>query len=333
MSGDGELLEAARGGDEEAFRALAEPHRHALLAHCYRMSGSLQQAEELVQEAMIRAWRGLSSFEERASFKNWLYRIATNVTLDALKRAKARVLPTSQAGPSAPDAPLPRPVAEPVWLEPYPDSLLPEDERAVPADDVLSQRQSVAFAFLQALQRLPPSQRAALLLKDVVGSSSAEVAELLDTTATAVNSMLQRARTTLGTAPPPEEADDAELAVVRTYVQAFESASVDSLVDLLREDARLSMPPVPSWYSGPEAIAGFLRRVVLTPEAQGRFRALPTRSNRRPAVALYERQPDGAYTLLGVHVLDVVDGAVADIVAFMDPGVLRFFDLPPSLPA
>ncbi len=316
------MLRAARGGDEDAFRALVEPHRRGVLAHCYRMCGSLQEAEELVQEAMLRAWRGLSGFEERASVKTWLYRIATHATLDALKSTKRRTLPPAEGEPTGPDT-TGEPVVEPIWLEPFPDTLLPDEQ--------LDQRRTVGFAFLQVLQKLPPSQRAALLLKEVVGSSAAEVADLLDTSSSAVNSMLQRARATLGDAEPPAPANDTELAVVRSYVEAFESANVDALVTLLRDDARMSMPPVPSWYQGPKAIGGWLRANVLPADAAGRYRGLPTRANGAPAVALYALGDEGLYVLLGVHVLDVQAGGLAEIVAFMDPRVLRFFALPPTL--
>jgi RNA polymerase sigma-70 factor, ECF subfamily len=328
------LVEAAREGDQVAFRELAEPHRRGLLAHCYRMCGSLQEAEELVQEAMLRAWRGLDGFEEQASFKSWLYRIATNATLDALKHARIRALPPASGAASSPDAPLAAPIGEPVWLEPFPDALLPGGDLtgtadAPLADAALAERQNVGFAFLQALQRLPPTQRAALLLKDVVGSSSVEVAELLGTTAAAVNSMLQRARETLGHAPPPEPPDEAELEVVGAYVRAFESANVDSLITLLRDDVRVSMPPIPSWFSGIEAVGAFFRETVLPPRAAHEFRGVPTRANGQPAVGIYERGPDGQPVLRGVHVFAIADGRIADLVAFMDPGALRFFELSP----
>ncbi|MEQ9319247.1 MAG: RNA polymerase subunit sigma-70 [Polyangiaceae bacterium] len=266
MGPEVDMLRAARGGDEDAFRALVEPHRRGVLAHCYRMCGSLQEAEELVQEAMLRAWRGLSGFEERASVKTWLYRIATHATLDALKSTKRRTLPPAEGEPTGPDTTA-EPVVEPIWLEPFPDTLLPDEQ--------LDQRRTVGFAFLQVLQKLPPSQRAALLLKEVVGSSAAEVADLLDTSSSAVNSMLQRARATLGDAEPPAPANDTELAVVRSYVEAFESANVDALVTLLRDDARMSMPPVPSWYQGPRRSAGGYVPTCSRPTPRGATAACP----------------------------------------------------------
>ncbi len=320
MSAEQTSLEAARAGDEAAFRHLVDPHRRGLLAHCYRMCGSVSEAEDIVQEAMLRAWKGLGRFEERSSFRGWIYRIATNAALDTLRREKSRTLPVA-LGPSArPDAPAAPPSTEVLWLEPYPDALLPT-ETALP-DAALSQRQTVGFAFLQALQRLPPKQRAALLLKDVVGSSATEIAALLETSVPAVNSLLQRARATLGSAPPPEPAGSAEMDVVRAYVSAFVSADVGTLVQLLRDDAQLSMPPVPSWYEGRDDIGEWLGRYVLTPDAAGRFTAEPTRANAAPSVAI--RGPDGA--LLGVHVLTLAGDRIAEIVAFMDPASLRFFE-------
>ena len=315
-------LDAARAGDDAAFRQLVDPHRRGLLAHCYRMCGSIQEAEDVVQEAMLRAWNGLSTFESRSSFRGWIYRIATNAALDALRRAKVRCLPPMLVAAARPDAALVPAPTEPVWLEPYPDALLP-DEASSP-DAALSQRQSVSFAFLQALQRLPAAQRAALLLKDVVGSSASEVAELLDTSVPAVNSLLQRARTTLGTAPPPEPADPDEAHVVQTYVRAFESANVDVLVRLLRDDARMSMPPTPSWYQGRDAICDWLGHNVLTSDAAGRFHGTRTRANGSPAVLMFG--PDGA--LFGVHVLTLAGGRIDEICAFMQPSVLRFFESP-----
>lgn len=320
-------LHAARSGDEAAFRELVSPHRKGLLAHCYRMSGSIQDAEDLVQESLLRAWRGLSSFEERSSFQTWIYRIATHATLDALRRAKPRGLPVSLHDPADPDAPPAGPIGEPVWLEPFPDALLPDT--APHADAQLSSRQSVAFAFLQALQRLPPSQRAALLLKDVVGMSAAEIAELLDITPAAANSLVQRARDTLGRAPEPEPRSDAEeRAIVGRYVAAWEHADVDGLVSLLADDARLSMPPIPSWYEGAPAFGGWLRRFVLPPEAAGSFVAQVTRSNGLPAVAVYQRADEGGHVLRGVHTIAMRGPHIVEVVAFMDPGSLRFFEVP-----
>lgn len=320
MSAESHPLEAARAGDAAAFRQLVDPHRRGLLAHCYRMCGSIHEAEDVVQEAMLRAWSALGSFEARSSFRGWIYRIATNAAIDALRRARSRTLPVAYAPPAHPDAALAPPIAEPVWLEPYPDALLPDELRD--PDALLSQRESVSFAFLQALQRLPARQRAALLLKDVVGSSATEIADLLETSVPAVNSMIQRARETLGEAPPPEPAGPDDLDVVRAYVSAFAAADAGALVRLLREDAELSMPPTPSWFRGRDAIVRWLGTNVLTPGAAGQLRGAVTRANGRLAAAL--RGPDGA--LHGVHVVTLREGKIAEVVAFMDPAALRFFE-------
>ncbi|MCA9588711.1 MAG: RNA polymerase subunit sigma-70 [Myxococcales bacterium] len=331
MGSDAQLLDAARRGDEGAFRELVGPHRRGLVAHCYRMSGSLQEAEDLSQEALVRAWRGLGAFEQRSSFRSWLYRIATHATLDALKRP--RLLPIDTHAPADPSAPLAAPEA--LWLEPMPDALLPDERPG--AESLLSQRQSVALAFLRALQRLPATQRAALLLKDVLGFSAAETAELLETTVAATNSLVQRARDTLGeeARPARSAAEPVDADVVRRYVEAWQSADVSGLVTLLSDDARLSMPPVPSWYLGRDAVRAFLGGAVLTADAVGRFVAVAVRSNGQPAVALFDRRAPGAAAdsppvLSGVHVLTVdAGGRVTDIVAFMDPTVLGSFDVRP----
>jgi RNA polymerase sigma-70 factor (ECF subfamily) len=308
-------LSAARDGDEAAFQDLIDPHRRGLLAHCYRMSGSIQDAEDMVQEALLRAWKGLRGFEGRSSFRTWIYRIATHATLDALRRKKARTLPVEVAPPAEPTAPLAPPSLEMHWLEPFPDALLPTG--APRGDAVLSQKQSISLAFLQALQKLPATQRAAVLLKDVVGMSASEVAELLETTPAATNSLVQRARATLEKASPPE-ASPGDEEIVQRYVSAWETSDVDALVTLLRDDARLSMPPTTSWFEGPEAIGAFLRGAVLTGEQS--FRARVTSANGAPAVLLFAGEE-----LIGAQLLDVRDSRIFEVVAFMEAGVLRFF--------
>lgn len=318
-----QVLEAARSGDEAAFRNLVDPLRNGLMAHCYRMSGSIQDAEDLVQETTLRAWRNLPTFEERSSFRNWMYRIATHATLDALARAKVRTLPAAFGPSTKAGEPIAGPRTEAMWLEPYPDALLPGEVPS--AEAVLSQRESIRLAFVQALQKLPANQRAALLLKDVVGLSSAEIGTLLETTPAAVNSRLQRARETLGRSSPPQMADTTEQETVARYVDAFETSNVDALVSLLREDAVLSMPPVPSWFDGAQAIAAFFRQTVLTPGSAGRFVGKPTRANGAPAIALYARLPDGSLVLSGVHVLTFDTTTIVEVVAFMDPASLKLF--------
>lgn len=324
---DALLLDAARSGDAAAFGDLVEPHRRGLVAHCYRMSGSLAEAEDLSQEALLRAWRGLGGFEQRSSFKNWLYRIATHATLDVLKRDRARLLPTETHPAADPRAPLAPP--EDLWLEPFPDAMLPDEQPS--AETALSQKQAVSLAFMRAVQRLPATQRAALLLKEVVGLSAAEIAEMLETTVPATNSLIQRARETLDKAPPVEpSASPAVEATLARYLAAWESADMDALSAVLGEDARLSMPPVPSWFAGRDAIGAFLREIVRT---HGAFSAVVTASNGQPAVALIaHRDPrEGevgreGLTLSGVHVLSVRGGVCEEIVAFMEPHTLRAFE-------
>lgn len=322
------ILTAARAGDRAAFHDLVGPHQPGLLAYCYRLSGSLQDAEDSVQDALLRAWRGLGGFEERASFKSWIYRIATRTALDRLRTAKKRALPPAVQPASAPDRPAGPPITDPVWLDPFPDQLLPDPGPS--ADAVIARRQSLSFAFLQALQQLPPRQRAALLLKDVVGMTSAEVAEELETSAAAVNSMLQRARDRLGAAPPPTAPSPDEAELIGGYVRAFEESDASALVDLLRSDAVLSMPPIPSWYQGPEDIAQFLQLGVFAGFPAGSLRGVATAANGLPAVAMFARGPDG-WALVGVHTVRVEGDRIAEVVAFMDPASLRHFAVePPS---
>jgi RNA polymerase sigma-70 factor, ECF subfamily len=312
-----QVLSAARAGDEAAFRQLVDPHRRGLLAHCYRMSGSLQDAEDMVQEALVRAWRGLGGFQERSSFRTWIYRIATHATLDALRQAKARTLP-ADCGPAAdPTKPPAPPALEMHWLEPIPDALLPSGPPE--ADALLSQKQSVSLAFLQALQKLPATQRAAVLLKDVIGMSADEIASLLETTSGATNSLVQRARETLKHATPPDEAE-APTELIDRYVQAWETSDVDLLVTLLRDDARVSMPPTPSWYSGPKAIAAFLGAAVLTAGSAGRFAVEISAANGMPTIVGYD-----AGALNFVQLLDIRDGAIFEIITYLDPSVVQFF--------
>jgi RNA polymerase sigma-70 factor, ECF subfamily len=302
---EAELLAAARAGDEHAFAQLTSPYRRELQVHCYRMLGSLHDAEDVVQETMLRAWRRLGAFEGRTSLRRWLYTIATNACLNSLER-EPRVLlfPTGGETDSAP-------LARVSWLEPYPDSLLPDPS----ADDPqarLDLRESVALAFLATIQHLPPRQRAMLLLFDVLGWSAAEVAELLETSATAVNSGLQRARATLDTRPVPRPSEREEQVLVERFVAAWERVDIDGLVELLREDAVLAMPPEPVWFAGSEAVGEFFATVPAEGDLT-RVKLVPTRANLRPAVAAYF---DGqAY---GIMVFELEAGRISEIVGFAD---------------
>jgi RNA polymerase sigma-70 factor, ECF subfamily len=294
------LLAAARAGDERAFAQLTSPYRRELQVHCYRMVGSLHDAEDLVQETMLRAWRRLGAFEERTSLRRWLYRIATNACLNALER-EPRVL-LFPAGDERP------PIARVEWLEPYPDSLLPDSDPQARLD----LRESVALAFLAAIQHLPPRQRAMLLLFEVLGWSAAEVAELLETSVAAVNSGLQRARATLAARPSPRPSEEDERVLMERFVAAWERVDIPALVELLREDAVMAMPPEPAWFPDAAAIGEFFATVPGEGDLT-RVKLVPTRANLRPALAAYF---DGE--AFGIMVFEVRGDRIAEIVGFAD---------------
>jgi RNA polymerase sigma-70 factor, ECF subfamily len=305
------LLAAARAGDEHAFAQLTGPYRRELQVHCYRMVGSLHDAEDLVQETMLRAWRRLGAFEGRSSLRRWLYRIATNACLNALER-EPRVLLFPTGGEADPPA-----LARISWLEPYPDSLLPDPAEADPQAR-LDLRESLALALLAAIQHLPPRQRAMLLLFEVLGWSASEIAELLETSPAAVNSGLQRARATLERQPSPRPTEEEERVLLERFVDAWDRVDIAGLVELLREDAVMAMPPEPMWFGGREAVGEFF----VTVPAEGdltRIKLVPTQANLRPALAAYM---DGqAY---GIMVFELRDGRIAEIVGFA--GAAKSFD-------
>jgi RNA polymerase sigma-70 factor (ECF subfamily) len=329
---EADLLTAARAGDNDAFGRLVAPHTRALHLHCYRMLGSLHDAEDALQETLIRAWRNLMQFGERSSFGRWLYRIATNVCLTTLARRKPL--------PALPE-PLPAPEADDqIVLNPYPDTLLSELPSSEPEPAALyNARESVQLAFVAAVQLLPPRQRAALLLRDVLGWSADEVAELLETTRASVNSALQRARETLerrraegrlelGRAAP---ADGAAAEVVGRFVEAWEAVDIPRLVALLREDAVMTMPPAPVLYRGSRTIGDFFATVPLE-GALDRTRLLPTRANGQPAVAVYFPDVEtGGHRAYGLMVLVLDDDRIAEIVGFADPSLFPAFGLPAEL--
>jgi RNA polymerase sigma-70 factor (ECF subfamily) len=317
-------------GRRDDFARLTDPLRPELLAHCYRMLGSVHDAEDQVQETLIRAWRSYGDFEGRASLRTWLYRIATNACLRALENRARRPLPSGLGGPGPdPDAPLPPWRPETAWLQPFPDALMP-----APADPaaVTVSRASMRLALIAALQYLPPRQRAVLILRDVLEWRAAEVADLLGTSTTAVNSMLQRARAQLRLAAPDEDslrepADPRLRELLTRYASAFENADVAALTGLLRADAVLQMPPQPTWFAGRDRIARFLAaRVLLRP---GDFRLVPTAANGQPALGAYLRDDDGVYRAHGVQVLSIDGPAIAQIVSFNDARLLPVFGLPP----
>jgi RNA polymerase sigma-70 factor (ECF subfamily) len=334
------LLDAARRGDRDAFQQVAEPYRRELQLHCYRMLGSLQDAEDLVQETYLRAWRGISGFEDRASFRAWLHRIATNACLNALAKRTAarRVLPETE-GPPWRDMPAGPPATEIAWLEPYPDSALEGVADPAPGPDArYEMRESVQLAFIAAIQHLPPRQRAVLLLRDVLGWSGAETAAQLGASVASVNSALQRARSTLKQRfdrgrPQGPMADEQQRALLERYIRAWEDSDLDDFVALLREDAVLSMPPWPHWYAGRQALATFFGWAI-TSVGHGRrpFRLLPTAANRQPAGVMYVRDDGGRFRAHAVHVLTLRDGVIAGLTAFRDPRLVSAFGLPDLLP-
>lgn len=328
----GRDLAAADGAD---FARLTAPMRPALLAYCYRMLGSVHDAEDQVQETLLRAWQSYGRFEGRSSLRTWLFRIATNACLRAMESRGRRPMPTGLGGPSDdPDAPPAEPLADVPWLEPFPDALLGPPS-ADPAA-VAATRAGVRLALVAALQFLPGRQRAVLILRDVLGWRAAEVAELLGVSAAAVNSLLQRARAALREAAPAQDtvrepADAERRALLDGYAAAFENADVAALMRLLRADAVLEMPPVPTWFTGRERIGRFLAWHVLT--GPGDLRMVATAANGQPALAGYRRAADGGYRPYVLQVLTCDAAGVARITAFRDLRLFAVFGLPAALPA
>lgn len=322
---EADAVAAARAGDELAFAALVERYRRELRVHCYRMLGSLEDSEDLVQETFLRAWRKRDSFQGRSTFRAWLYSIATNACLDAIARRDRRVRPGRAAPVMDPGAPTSSPADLP-WLQPYPDRLL---EGIAPGDAepeaMVVAKETIELAFLATIQHLPPKQRAVLILRDVLGWSAKETALLLDMSVAAANSALQRARTTLKTRLPERRAEwkplsdpsEEERVLLQRYMNAHEMADADAVAELLREDAILSMPPRPTLYEGRGAIAAFFAQDAFGPDSQGNFRLVPTRANRQPAAACYIRRPgESEYRALSLDVLGIEDGKVVAITAF-----------------
>jgi RNA polymerase sigma-70 factor, ECF subfamily len=317
--------------DAEAFAAAAEPYRRQLHVHCYRMLGSFDEAEDLVQETLLRAWRAYATFEGRSQFRTWLYRIATNACLTELERRPRRVLPQDVVAPvtaatnasEAHDSPAWAP--EIPWLQPYPDTYLDPEALAV-------SRESIELAFLAALQHLPARQRAILVLRDVLDWSASETAALLETTIASVNSAHQRARATMRSLYSAESAarsSEADQAALRKFMEAWDAADNDALIRLLREDARWAMPPAALWFDGRDAIA---RLYSLYPISfSGEFKMVATAANRQPAAAAYLRaRGESGFRLVAVHVLRVVDGAIAEVTTF-HAEICGAFDLPATL--
>jgi RNA polymerase sigma-70 factor (ECF subfamily) len=333
-------LASARAGDQDAFGTLAEPYRRELQIHCYRMLGSLQEAEELVQETLLRAWQRLNTYEGRASFRAWLYKIATNACLDALDQRPRRTLPPARQGAADPHEPLAPPITEPIWLEPFPDDLLADSDAGPEAR--YDAHESITFAFLAALQALPPRQRAVLILRDVLDWHASEVADVLGLTLSSANSALHRARTTLAKhyhsrsvdAVKATSLDEATRALLDRYVRAWEMADIDALISLLKEDATFPMPPSPTWYQGRSPIRAFISSVIFAGDARGRWRLRPTRANGRPAFAWYQRDESrGVYQAFAIQVVTFDGDLIADVTTFPIPAIFSFFNVPQELGA
>jgi RNA polymerase sigma-70 factor, ECF subfamily len=319
-----ELLVAARGGDEDAFGRLVEPYRTELHAHCYRMLGSVHDAEDAHQDALLRAWRGLARFEGRSSLRSWLYKIATNTCLDVIARRPKRVLPIDYGPPTDPHDGPQAPLAEAVWIEPYPDERLGVEDGFAAPEARYEQREAVELAFIAALQHLPPKQRAVLILREVLGFSAKETAESLETTTASVNSALQRARKAVEERLPEQSqqatiralGDDGVRAVVDGYIDAWDRGDIDAVVAMLTEDATFAMPPAPSWHRGREALTAFLGVGPLSGE--WRWRHLFVRASGQPALAFYSwDEARGAYLPFALNVLTLRGGLIGDVTAFI----------------
>ena len=309
---------------QQDFIEQAAPFRAELIAHCYRMLGSVQDAEDLVQETYLRGWRGYEAFEERAALRTWLYRIATTACLRALQNRARRVLPAGLGAASVdPEVDIDASKAGFPWLEPIPDTFTPEAAATA--------RQSIRLAIVTAMQELPARQRAVLILRDVVQFSAAEVAELLETTPAAVNSALQRARAHLAEVAPSDdevaEPEDRELlALLERYCAAFENGDMAALTALLRADVKLEMPPFAVWFTGRDAVTRFLSERAFA--APGTVSMVPTSANGQPAVADYRRDAAGVLQAHAIHVLTPGEDGIGAITVFLDPDLFAVFGLP-----
>jgi RNA polymerase sigma-70 factor (ECF subfamily) len=330
-------LTRARAGDEDAFAKLVDPFRGELQLHCYRILGSVQDAEDTLQETLVAAWAGLARFEERSSLRAWLYRIATNRCLNALRDRSRRPTPKPSDRPFRP--PEPTQVGEPIWLDPYPDAMLEDLTDILPGPDARYElRETVELAFITALQHLAPSQRAVLVLRDVLGFHTAEVADMLDRSEDSVKGSLKRARAALDKRLPPDRErapspdSPEERALVSRFADAFEADDVDGVVALLTEDAWFTMPPSPLEYQGPVAIAA-LFRMAATARGGRRFTLVPTRANTQPAFGVYVEDPHGPIAhVTGLMVLSLQSDRITAITRFLDNSLMPRFGLPRTLP-
>jgi RNA polymerase sigma-70 factor (ECF subfamily) len=329
-----DLIARARAGDDRAFAELTGPHHKELQVHCYRMLGSFQDAEDALQDTLLAAWQGLGGFAERASLRTWLYRIATNRCLNALRSASRR--PAKEWDVPKVEPPEPTRLGEVVWLEPYPDTLLAGAvDVPLGPEARYEQTEAISLAFVTALQMLPPRQLAVLILRDVLGFHAVEVADMLDATVESVTSALKRARATLQRLPPagrelPPAADTpAEEAIVARFVSAYESADIDALVALLTDDVFISMPPMPFEYEGRDPVARFFAGIF---GAGRRFDLVRTRANGQPALGAYLRGPTGTSHGIGLYVLTLAGDRICAMTRF-ENSVLPWFGLPRSIPS
>ncbi|HKV29496.1 MAG TPA: sigma-70 family RNA polymerase sigma factor [Candidatus Dormibacteraeota bacterium] len=330
-----DLISRVRAGDGDAFRELTEPYRPELQVHCYRMLGSLQDAEDALQDALLAAWQGFEGFEERASIRTWLYRIATNKCLNARRSASRR--PAKEGDMPSLEPPEPTGLGDIVWLEPYPDAILEGANVPLGPEARYEQKESVSLAFVIALQVLPPRQVAVLVLRDVLGFHAKEVADMLDSTIESVNSILKRARASLerrwspGTdlETSPLHYSPSEQALVAKFVQAWESANLDALVALLTDDVYVAMPPMPFEYKGLDLVTRFWGSIL---SVGHRFDLVPTRANGQPAFAAYLRAPNGISYGIGLFVLTLSGDRISAMTRFENT-VLASFRLPRSIPS
>jgi RNA polymerase sigma-70 factor, ECF subfamily len=338
MTDERELLEVARGGDESAFALLLEPYQAQLRTHCYRMLGSLHDAEDALQETMLRAWSGLARFEGRSSLRSWLYRIATNASLRMIEKRPKRVLPIDYGPAADPHLAFSEPLSESHWLEPYPAAQLGVGASMLGPDALYEQRESIELAFAAAYQHLPARQRAVLILRDVLGFSARETAQTLEMTPVSVDSALQRAHKAIEERVPAQTqqatlralGDDELRQIVNRFADAWERKDVDAVVAMLADEARMAMPPWPSWYQGRDDIATFLSSWPLSPRK--RWQVLRTTANGQPAIAgyLWDEQST-AFEAETIIVLTLQAARIEEITAFRSPELFPPFDLPEQL--
>jgi RNA polymerase sigma-70 factor, ECF subfamily len=338
LTDENQLLEAARAGDEKAFALLLGPYQAQLRTHCYRMLGSIHDAEDALQETMLRAWSGLANFEGRSSLRSWLYRIATNASLRMIEKRPKRVLPIDYGPAADPHVAFGEPLTESVWLEPYPDAQLGLDASMLGPDARYEQRESIELAFAAAFQHLPARQRAVLILRDVLGFSARETAETLDMTPVSVDSALQRAHKAIQERVPAQTQQatlkalgDSELRqIVNRFADAWERNDVDAVVAMLADDARMMMPPWPSWYEGRDAVATFLSNWPLS--LRKSWQLLPTGANGQPAAAGYLwNEQTSAFKPETIIVLTFQAARIHEITAFRSPELFALFGLPQQL--